>query len=221
MQVALVALGGPIESLDAMKGILASYKHEGEWQYVLGVDKGCEYLHALNEVPDVLLGDFDSIDDKGKYRFLWPDAELLEYSSEKDQTDSEIALEWLSSKPIDHIVIIGGLGGRVDHMLANLHRLCHLPAGVKVSFIGHGNIVVFLQGPTQENLSVKQYPYQYISLIPLSQKVLKVDIEGVKYPLVNKTLNFGTTLGISNELKEDFAVIRFEKGKLLLINSSD
>lgn len=176
--------------------------------FVICADRG--YLHARNlgVVPDVLLGDFDSLD------LEKPDlVKTLQYPAEKDATDLQIALEYAGDKGFREIYVIGALGGRTDHFLANVCMMRYaLEKGCNMILEDNDTKLQLL---TNE-LSLSRRKNFYLSVIPIFESAV-VSLSGVKYPISEKRLIVGDTLGVSNEFAGGEAHIRVHSGSVLVL----
>lgn len=220
MNVGLIILGGPIDDYDRLLLALKRVKPDLKFGYVIAVDGGMVHANKLGVIPNVLLGDFDSIDALSDYTDLWPNAELKRFSAEKAMTDSELAFETISSREVQHIYVIGAFGGRLDHLLGNI-TLLKAYNDVHVVMFDSDNSVTLIEGPCTFTLDQNQYYRKYVSLVPVEGTVEGIWLKGFKYPLENAVLNYGSTLGVSNEIVEEVAQVTIKKGSAFLINSSD
>ena len=91
--------------------------------FLVAVDGGLRHLEALGLPPDVLIGDLDSVTPAQIERLIASQTEVIKFPIEKDETDLELALVEVVKRGVEEIVIIGGLGGRIDQTLANLFLL--------------------------------------------------------------------------------------------------
>jgi thiamine pyrophosphokinase len=151
----------------------------------------------------------------------------LERGSEKDETDTVLALVLAVSLGYGRIDILGALGGRVDHALANIEALLWcMRAGVEAYIVDPRNRVRAVgaqsHGACVEFTAADSYG-RYISFIPMSDAVTGVTLEGFRYPLHDKTLVPGAEPGlcVSNELAGEAGRLRFSSGTLLCIESRD
>ena len=190
-------------------------------QNIIAGDRGLEALYKLKIIPNHVVGDFDSVS-----------AEILEFykkqsqitfhtfNSEKDNTDTDIALQLAIGLKSSRITIRGALGKRMDHALANIHILKDaLEANIPCQIIDEHNRIYLIN---KEMTLEKDKVYgKYVSLIPLTSIVEGLTLTGFKYPLNHYTLPIGTSLGISNEMIEDIAHIEMKKGILIVIESKD
>ncbi len=182
-----------------------------EGDYVICADRG--YLHALNLgiIPSVCIGDFDSLE------LDLPDTlPKLQYPSEKDETDFQLALNHALSKGYKDLYAIGVFGGRMDHFLGNLSlmkwtrdrggHLTLVDADTRIQFITSENSPVFI--PRKEGT--------YLSILPMYEDAV-ISMSGVKYAVCEKVFSVGDTLGISNEITEEKAHFFVHKGSAFLL----
>ncbi len=189
-------------------------EHPKSEDICIAADSGYKNARALGEKIDVLLGDFDSIGEP-----LPDGVEVITVPAEKDFTDTQLAVQTALDKGADEIVIIGGLGGRLDHTLANLGLLGKL-WDMRVHAIatdGYNRVRYISSSSTL----IARSQYKYVSVIPVDKKIKGVEIEGCKYPLKNKTLLRDDTLAVSNEVVGNCALISVRKGACYVIESVD
>ena len=118
-----------------------------------------------------------------------------------------------------NITIIGAIGTRIDHSLANIHVLKEtLDNNVQAKLVNENNEIMLIN---KETVIKKNGNFKYVSIIPLTSKVTGVTLRGFKYLLENATLNIGESIGVSNEQVEDKATIEIKEGIAILIFSKD
>ena len=142
------------------------------------------------------------------------------YNPEKDNTDTDIALKLAIQLKSSNITIMGALGKRMDHALANIHILKEtLEVGIPCEIRDSYNKIYLIK----DNITLtKNNTYgKYISLIPLTTTVEGITLKGFKYPLNNACLSIGLSLGVSNEIVEEVATIELKEGILIVIESKD
>ncbi|GAB6109276.1 thiamine diphosphokinase [Fusibacter bizertensis] len=218
MKWGLISLNGNFTSIAKLNNQLERYVGLKNLKVVLGVDGGCELISKLNIKATEILGDFDSIINLDQYRLLWPNAKVHTYPPEKDFTDAELAFNIIKEHDLDKIVVIGGLGGRADHMLSILFLLARED---KFIIIDEQNYIEKIDTPYLKKVSIKDYGNDYISLVPLESGLKGIYLNGFKYPLVDAHIKFAETLGISNELIGDEGSISIDGGKGYLVISND
>ncbi|MNN73640.1 Thiamine pyrophosphokinase [compost metagenome] len=114
--------------------------------------------------------------------------------------------------------MIGALGSRFDHTLANVHMLLRaMHHQISASIIDQNNYVTL----TGSSCIVENRGFKYVSLLPLTPEVTGINLEGFMYPLEDATLKIGQSLGISNRLVASEGKVRIESGFLLIIQSQD
>ncbi|MCR2820767.1 thiamine diphosphokinase [Lederbergia panacisoli] len=188
----------------------------------IGVDRGVFYLLEKGITPDFSVGDFDSISNEEWLIIEKKAPNIKTFLPEKDETDMELAMIWAVDQNPDLIYIFGASGGRLDHFMANALMLSHYQNKnpfIKIKMIDKQNsLSVFYPGhyPIEKDIAKK-----YISFIPLTEEVVHLSLNGFKYPLFNRTVNFGSSLCISNELIKQSGNFSFEKGILMMIRSTD
>lgn len=170
-------------------------------------------------IPDYILGDFDSIDKKVLEKYKTQKIKINELKPEKDFTDTEEAINLAIKLKSSEFVIIGAIGTRIDHVLANINVLkIALDNNIKAKIINEHNEIELINN---ELIIEKNNLYKYISIMPLTTQVEGITITGMKYPLENYTLTIGNSLGVSNEQIEKKAKIKIKDGILIVIKSRD
>lgn len=199
---------------------LKEYLSNNSYDTIIAVDKGLEALYLLNILPDHIVGDFDSVSNHILHFYTNKNVIVHQYNSEKDYTDTDIALKLAMELNSTNITILGATGTRIDHILANIHILLQtLDKNIHCSIIDEYNKIYLINSNTtlKKNLSFGKY----VSLIPLTTTVTGVTLKGFKYLIENYTLEIGQSLGISNEINEDIATIELKQGCLIVIESKD
>ena len=184
---------------------------------VIAADSGLENARALGIEVSTVVGDYDSL---GHAPDVDAGVEVVTVPTEKDVTDTQLAVEYALQKGARDITILGGLGGRLDHTLANISILEDLlTKGVRATIADGQNRVRLLHN---DSTILPRSPYKYLSLLSLDPIAKGVEIEGVKYPLKKARLH--RTLGgfgVSNEITGNCCFISVRKGTLLIVESRD
>lgn len=211
-----ILAGGPEEFLPNL------HKYSCENDIWVGVDRGVYTLINKNITPVIAFGDFDSVSNEELQIIESHVKELKRYKPEKNETDMELALNWAVRQEPANIRVFGATGGRLDHLLANVHLLVKPVVednDINIVLIDNQNILS-LKGPGSYKIE-KRKDKKYISFVPLTLDVEGLTLEGFKYPLKNRHISIGSTLCISNELINDYGTFSFSKGILLVIRSND
>ncbi|GAA0330134.1 thiamine diphosphokinase [Oceanobacillus sp. FSL W7-1281] len=212
MRVGIVG-NGPKEQLPN----LLTYQEEVD--FWIGADRGALYLAEHGITIDIALGDFDSVTES-EYAIIEKHAELFDkYPVMKNQTDLEIAIEMGKKKEASEFYLFGVTGGRLDHALMNLQLLYPLlQQGKRAVILDRGNHIEMLE---PGSYSVEEEGYSYISFLAFTPEAAGLTLTGFVYPLENKTIHWGSSLCISNELSQKKGTFSFSKGILILVKSYD
>lgn len=175
---------------------------------VIAADSGYRHCLRLGIVPDLILGDFDSLDAE-----LPQEIEIIRSPAEKDDTDMLLAVKTGFERGFELFVMYGALGGRISHTMANIQALEYISErGGKGVIMGDG-CVILLQ--TEGKADYVNEGYRYISLFAVTESA-EVAAEGVKYSGdLDLTRDF--PLGVSNEFSAKTAKITVKSGKILVI----
>lgn len=169
-------------------------------------DKGYEYAKILNFIPDIILGDFDSLG------YTPNNAEV--FPKDKNFSDTELALKKAIEIGATDIDIYFSLGGRLDHELFNINLLKYAKnQGVTAKIISGNTLLRLISG--SGNYEVKNG--SVVSFVPFSSEAHIIKSEGLKYPLDKITAIKGETLTLSNEATSDEIYVEIKSGELLLI----
>lgn len=212
----LIVTGGNIE-----KEFLVKTIKEREFETIIAVDNGLKILNEINIKPNHIVGDFDTV--KSEILDLYKSdtsIKIHRFNPIKDNTDTDIAIRLAVELKSDEIIILGAIGTRIDHLLGNIHVLKYaLDNNIECKIIDENNEIQLINKTTI--IKKKEITKKYISLIPLTEKVENINLKGFKYELENGTLTMGSSLGISNEVIAEEAIIEFNNGILIMINSKD
>lgn len=190
-----------------------------EGDFLLGVDRGALFLLRNNLQPHYVLGDFDSVTVEELEEIRQGCEDLFSCDPVmKDHTDTELAFNWAMDRRPGEIVLLGAVGTRVDHTLANVHLLYKgLKKGIACRIIDERNEIILINKFT----SLTRGRFTHVSLLPFSAQVTGITLEGFQYPLLRATLNIGDSLAVSNILQEETGNIYIDSGQLLVIRSRD
>lgn len=183
------------------------------------VDGGLTVLDAAGMMPDYLVGDFDTASAELVKRYETV-CTTIRHQPEKDATDTELAADHALENGADRIVFLGATGSRLDHTLANVHMLYRmLLRGCLAELVDEHNRITLHREPFRRE--TKELFGTYVSFLPFFGEVSGVTLTGVKYPLRDKTLTAGSSLGISNEAAGENIGVSFSDGYLLMIETRD
>ncbi|MEG0322648.1 MAG: thiamine diphosphokinase [Raoultibacter sp.] len=182
-----------------------------DFDFVIAVDGGYAHLEQAGVVPDLVLGDFDSLG-------YVPDHPNVEaHPTHKDASDIELAMHRAAEAGFDTLVVYGCMSGRLDHtvgMLQLLGKFAQL--GLRVFAIGDTFAVTALADGGYKQLSFSEVASGTLSAFALTNEVTGVDEVGLEYPLDKATLTNTEPLGVSNEFTGTAALVAIEHGTLLV-----
>lgn len=189
--------------------------------YVIGVDKGIEFLYSHNITPSYIVGDFDSTKQAvADYYRNQTNVPIREFNPVKDASDTEIAIRLAMTLGATEIIILGATGGRIDHLWANVQSLTiPFKAGIDAKILDKQNRISLIGGKTVLKKSEAYGPY--FSVFPLGKEVYGFSIQGAKYPLRNHTLTPYDSLCVSNQIEDEEVVIDFLSGTVILMETRD
>jgi thiamine pyrophosphokinase len=176
---------------------------------LIGVDNGVDVLVRNGFMPDIAIGDFDSM--QTDISALGEGCEIVTLNIEKDKSDLEYAVDYIAEKKDmqDYeMVIVNNLQGRIDHIMSTVYLLEKYPLAKIVSaeqelFLVNGRFT-------------KELPLDScVSLIPISKEVRGITTSGFYYYLDNETLYRENSRGVSNKSVENVVNIAFEEGVVL------
>lgn len=181
--------------------------------YIIAADGGYLQLEKYGIVPDLLIGDFDSVDRMPEH------FNVVQYPVMKDDTDTMLAVKTAFDMGHSCFVIYGGTGGRLDHTIANIQTLSYISAKGGIGFLrGSGFTAAVV---TESSLRFEGMKDIGLSVFSLSEMSKGVSLSGVKYCMTNGMLSRDMPLGVSNRITEDTAKVIVSEGSLLIMWSDD
>ena len=181
--------------------------------YVIAADRGYDSLMAFNVQPDLVVGDFDSLGHTPSH------PNVIQLPAEKDDTDMVFALRRGLELGYRRFVLLGGVGGRLEHTFANLQLLDWLTTQGAVGFLaGEKTVATALRNGA---ITFPASMSGYLSVFCNSGTAEGVTLFGLKFPLEDQTLSGSFPLGVSNEFTGVPATISVEEGSLILLWADD
>ena len=177
---------------------------------VLAADAGYEVCRREGIVPDLVLGDFDSMEQPADFK------NVLRVPVEKDDTDTMLAVKTALENDCDEIYIYGGTGGkRLDHTLANLQTLLYLRRQGARGYLYDNDFV--WTAIENESLTIRrEVEWGLFSAFCLGDRAEGIDEVGFQYSLQDASLMPDFPLGVSNHIMEDTATVTVRRGALIV-----
>jgi thiamine pyrophosphokinase len=183
---------------------------------IIAADSGAEVALSYGRVPAFIVGDFDSLsmpvselEAKG--------SQLIRANVEKDETDTELAVQVALEQGASEITLLGAIGGaRFDHTIANILLLADVET-VPIRIVDGPMTCWLVRGPGHTTISGQRG--DLLSLFPLTGDATGIRSHNLYYPLQGETLRFGKPRGVSNELISERAEVSLESGLLLVMHT--
>jgi thiamine pyrophosphokinase len=181
---------------------------------LIAADGGLRHLRALGLAPHAVVGDLDSIEPETAASLASAGIRVVQHPARKDETDLELALRLARAEGAQDVLVFGALGGRWDQTLANLLLLANPDfRNTRIRLVDGHQQLYLIQGQTV----IEGEPGDTVSLIALNGDAAGVTTTGLEYPLVQGTLPFGGTLGISNVLVGRQATVSVASGLVVCV----
>lgn len=186
--------------------------------YIICADGGLLHAKRLGLTPNLIIGDFDSLPLDVLEEYKRAGIPIRQYSRDKDRTDTHIAVDIAIEMKATHVTLLGAFGNRFDHSYANLMMLFRLEKrNIKAQIIDSHNIVMM----SNEWLEIKGTIGQVVSLLPFGCDVYIRSTQGLKYPIVEKSLYLDFPYGVSNVLSETRATVNIGAGWVIAVKAKD
>ena len=192
----VIVTGGPLK--DEAAGLIRKLTGS-EDSFLIACDGGCDFLARYDIVPDIVVGDMDSISDEGLEFIEKHDVFIERYPVEKDWTDTEIALNKTEGSDV---FLIAPVSGRIDHVIANMQLVLKLRGeGRQITMTDSITYCYPLCGDDSVEIDVSSFDEPIaVSLIPwdFGSVVKGVTTKGLYYPLEDHDLVAGPSFSFSN-----------------------
>ncbi|TFG65200.1 MAG: thiamine diphosphokinase [Spirochaetales bacterium] len=200
---ALLFIGGNGPARDKISRLLE------DGYYSIAADSGLELAKKLGVRPKKVVGDMDSLSD---LRLLadYKKEEILRFRVDKDETDTELGFSLLSREGYDHVIILGGGGGRMDHFLGILALFDRSP-GPK-EWYTDDTYIASIEG----NFTCRGYSGRQVSFFPAGSGVCTMESKGLRWPLDGLRWTRGD-IGVSNEMTGNDFSVTMKTGRLIMV----
>ena len=193
------------------------YLQNADW--IICCDGGMHHAKALGITPDYIVGDFDSVRPEVLEEYRNMCISIRQFPTHKNETDMQLGMLLALELGATELVLIGGIGDRFDHTLANAHLLLYLlKKGVCGILVNEKNRVELID----KEVTLYGKAGDLVSTIPLSMQVEGVTLEGLEYPLVDYDLALDDKLvAVSNVMTGTEAKVKIRKGYLFVMQTRD
>lgn len=186
--------------------------------YLIGVDRGAHWLVTNGIVPDIAIGDFDSVTKKEFLLIKKNIKHVVQYPKEKDSTDLELAVNYAIARQPKEVCLFGAIGSRFDHGFAGIMMLLKLSSHNIYGYIVDNFNEIYVVRRILE--IVPSRVFRYVSLFSLTNSAT-VTLSGFLYNVSRRRFVRGSTLGVSNEMVKKSAQITVHDGLVLVVRSRD
>lgn len=207
MSRAVVVVAGGDEPLPATLAMLPPEA------VVIAADSGLDHAVTLGLDPTVVVGDMDSVG-PGLLEALGDEVEVVVHPVDKDASDLELAVSVALGLEPDEVVVVGGHGGRLDHLLTNVALLTSEAfAGIEVRWLAGRDVVI----PVRDHLRVEGRSSATISLVPVGGPARGVTTRGLRWELADEDLEPTSSRTISNQFTGTEAEVWVREGVLVVV----
>jgi thiamine pyrophosphokinase len=205
----LIFANGELPDLDKARALL----HEDD--FIVAADGGTRHVFALGRIPDVVIGDLDSVTKEEIEKIKQNNVEIVLFPRDKNETDLELAIQYALALNPEQVIILAALGGRLDQTLGNIALITGSHLSSTVLRLDDGIEEVFF---CYDSCEINGVGGDIVSLIPWLGEVTGVVTTNLKWPLQNEALYPTKTRGISNEMLGDKAKVQISTGLLLIVH---
>ena len=212
-KTACLVLNGHIDDYDHIRKVIK----DNIYELIRAVDGGANHLYKMGIVPNYILGDLDSIDNDVRSYYENSNVVFKKFPSKKDETDSQLAVLLVEEVGLLGIDIYAGLGGRIDHELANIQLLYYiLDRGMYPRIISDKEEIYILK---DDEMNLKGNIGDIVSIIPIRGDVRGLTLTNMEYSVDELDLKYSVTRGISNVMNSEDVFINVRDGCILVIKN--
>ena len=206
-----ILLNGEIKDYDYINNIVTT----GSYDYIICSDGGANHAYNMNIVPNYIIGDLDSVNEnimEGPKKPV-----VLQFQPEKDETDTELCIELSDKLKAKEIHLMGALGGRIDHTIANVNLLYYIrKRGIIPKIVSEKEEIYIAM---DEEITIDGEIGDIISILPIKNDAKGVTLKNLEYPLENYDMKFSRPLGISNVMTDINCNIKVKEGSIIIIKN--
>jgi thiamine pyrophosphokinase len=220
--VALILADGDVPPRSELDRVWPGWADDVE--LVIAADGGARHATTLGVTIDLWVGDGDSIGDEALAALETAGVPIERSRPDKDESDTELAIRAAIRLGQGGVLILGALGGRIDHALANIGLLA-MPElqGREAVILDGRSRATLVRAPRSDGSAVERVlagrPGDLVSLLPLGSGVEGVTTRGLAYPLRDEPLPAGRARGLSNVRSDGDASVTVRRGLLLVVES--
>ena len=206
----IIFANGEISNIEAVKPLIS------KGDLIIAADGGSIHCENLGIIPKLIIGDLDSIPKNYLDKWIDQKIKIVQHERDKNQTDLELALMFAQKFTSRKTLILGGLGNRWDHSIANLLLASKENfRQMNIEFYSDGDWFFIVS----DKIEFTGSPGQTVSILPLGGDANSISTTGLKWSLENETLSYGSSRGVSNLISSENVKVSVKEGVLLIIKN--
>lgn len=209
-----IILNGKIRDYKKIKNIIINEKYD----YIICADGGANHAYGMEIMPNYIIGDLDSIDKDIIDYYKKDGVKFEQFPSKKNETDSELCIYLAKQLQTEELHLIGALGGRIDHTIANINLLYYIRSMNIIPKIISEDEEIYIA--INEEIIVEGQKGNTVSVIPIKGDAKGVTLHNLEYPLNDYCMEFSVPLGISNVMLDSNCRIGVIEGNLIVIRNT-
>lgn len=212
----LIVSNGLIKNPGVIMQLLQNNYNFNNNHLIISADGAVKNCLKLKILPDIIIGDMDSINlnDKKILKDLNHKINYIKFPHDKNESDTQLALDYALENDIKNVILTGALGKRIDHTVGNIFNIASEKfKNLDIKIIDENFEISVLR----QSGEIKGTKGSIISIFSLSPYTYFINTEGLKYKLKEEKLFFSPVRGLSNIFEDDKAVINIKEGCLLLM----
>ncbi len=210
---ACILLNGEVDNLNYIKDIIDN----NDYRYIICADGGAKHLYKLNIVPNYIIGDLDSLEESIINYYKNKGVDFKKFPKRKDETDAQLCIHLAKDLNALEIHLLGALGGRIDHTIANINLMYYIKE-LGINPIIKSKVEDIYMADS-EVINIMGQKGDIISIIPAKGDVSGVTLKNLEYPLENANIKYGNPIGISNVMISNQCSIKVKNGCLIIVRN--
>ena len=192
--------------------------HAADADLLVAADGGALLCSRWDLLPRIVVGDLDSLGAERAEELGHAGVQVVAYPADKDESDTELAVQWALEAGADEVVLVAALGGeRIDHELANILLVADPRLAGRIRAVRGDTTLSALH--SGGSLRLSGAPGDLVTLLPLGD-VSGVTTDGLQYALRGEDLRAGAARGLSNVVEGPDARVSLTEGALIVIEIS-
>lgn len=208
-----IILNGEIKDYNYINKIIKNNSYD----YIICSDGGVNHAYNMNIVPNYIIGDLDSANEDIIEYYKSKNVMFEKFPTKKDETDTELCINFSCELKAKEIDLIAALGGRIDHTIANVNLLYYIrKKGIITKIISEKEEIYIA---IDEEVTIDGNIGDVISILPIKNDIKGITLKNLEYQLENYNIEFSKPLGISNVMTNKNCNIKVNEGSVIIIKN--